>query len=144
LWTTAADRVLRLLCLRTSAVSRLSFGIAEGSLGFWFTASWHGCHRYVTLFSGEAVLVSAFAALRGRPRRLCGVTADADGGWISSGNQVGVLAQPVAGTFDLHHHGVVKQAIEQRGGDNGTAENLAPLCEAAIERQNHRAVLIAR
>jgi hypothetical protein len=31
-----------LLCLPTSAVSRLSFGIAEGLLGFRFTASWHG------------------------------------------------------------------------------------------------------
>jgi len=38
----AADRDLGLLCLPTSAVSRLSFSIAEGLLGFGFTASWHG------------------------------------------------------------------------------------------------------
>jgi hypothetical protein len=49
LWTTAAiccrpatDCGLRLLRLPTSAVSRLSFGIAEGLLGFGLTASWHG------------------------------------------------------------------------------------------------------
>jgi hypothetical protein len=38
----SADRGLRLLYLPTSAVSRLSFGIAEGVLGFGFAASWHG------------------------------------------------------------------------------------------------------
>jgi hypothetical protein len=31
-----------------------------------------------------------------------------------------VLAHPVAGPFDLLHHAVVVQAIEQRGGDHGT------------------------
>jgi hypothetical protein len=36
------DRGLGLLCLPASAVARLSFGIAEGMLGFGFTASWHG------------------------------------------------------------------------------------------------------
>jgi hypothetical protein len=46
--------------------------------------------------------------------------------------QVGVLSQPVAGTFDLNHHSMVEQAIEQRGGGHGTAENLAPFGEAAI------------
>jgi hypothetical protein len=34
-------------------------------------------------------------------------------------DQIGVLAQPVAGPFDLDHHGMVEQAIEQRGGDHG-------------------------
>jgi hypothetical protein len=49
LWATAAicyrpaaDCGLRLLCLSTSAVAGLSFGIAEGLLGFGFAASWHG------------------------------------------------------------------------------------------------------
>jgi hypothetical protein len=37
--------------------------------------------------------------------------------------QVGVLAQPVAGPFDLDHHGMVEQAIEQCGGDHGTTEH---------------------
>jgi hypothetical protein len=59
-------------------------------------------------------------------------------------DQVGVLAQPVAGPFDLNHHGMVEQAIEQRGGDHGTAENLAPLGEATIGGQDHRAALVAR
>jgi hypothetical protein len=58
-------------------------------------------------------------------------------------DQVGVLAQPVAGTFDLDHHGMVEQAIEQGGSDHGTAENLASLGEAAIGGQNHRAALMA-
>ena len=38
-------------------------------------------------------------------------------------DKVGVLAHPVAGTFDLDHHSVVEQAVEQRGGDHGTAEH---------------------
>jgi hypothetical protein len=36
--------------------------------------------------------------------------------------QVGVLAQPVAGAFDLHDDGMVQQPVEQRGGDDGVAE----------------------
>ncbi|MCZ8148892.1 MAG: hypothetical protein O9325_13740 [Roseomonas sp.] len=38
--------------------------------------------------------------------------------------QIGVLAQPVAGTLDLHDDGVMEQAVQQRRGDNGVAENL--------------------
>jgi hypothetical protein len=48
LWTTAAvccrpaaDCGRGLLCLPTSTVACLSFGIAEGLLGFGLTASWH-------------------------------------------------------------------------------------------------------
>jgi hypothetical protein len=38
--------------------------------------------------------------------------------------QVGVLAQPVAGTLDLHDVGVVKQPVEQCRGDDWIAEHL--------------------
>ena len=37
-----AMTVQRLLCLPASAVARLSFGIAEGLLGFGLSASGHG------------------------------------------------------------------------------------------------------
>jgi hypothetical protein len=36
-----------------------------------------------------------------------------------------MLSQPVAWSFDLDDHGVVKQSIEQRRGDNRVAKNLA-------------------
>jgi hypothetical protein len=58
-------------------------------------------------------------------------------------NQVGVLAQPVAGPFDLDHDSVVEQTIEQRSGDHGAAENLPPLSEATVGGQDHRAALVA-
>ena len=46
--------------------------------------------------------------------------------------QVGMLPQPVAGTFDLDNDSVVKQPVEQRGGDHRIAENLASFGKAAI------------
>ncbi len=46
------------------------------------------------------------------------------------GHRVGVLAQAIAGTFDLNDDGVMEQAIEQRGGDDGTAEHLTPFGKA--------------
>ncbi len=42
-------------------------------------------------------------------------------------DQIGVLAQPVACPFDLDNDGIVEQAVEQRGGDEGIAEHLALL-----------------
>ena len=38
--------------------------------------------------------------------------------------QVGMLAQPVAGALDLHHDGVVEQPVQQRGGDHGVTEHV--------------------
>jgi hypothetical protein len=43
---------------------------------------------------------------------------------LSIGHQIGVLAQAVAGSVDLDDDGMVEQPIEQRGGDNGIAEDL--------------------
>ncbi len=54
-----------------------------------------------------------------------------------------MLAQAVAGTLDLHHHGVVQQAVEQRGSDHLVAEHLAPFGEAAVASEDHGAALVA-
>ena len=40
--------------------------------------------------------------------------------------QVGVLAQPIAGTFDLYDDRMVKQPIKQRSGDDGITKKLRP------------------
>jgi hypothetical protein len=39
------------------------------------------------------------------------------------GDEVGMLAQAIARAFYLDDDGVVQQAIEQRGGDDGLAED---------------------
>src|SRR3954447_27025719 len=59
-------------------------------------------------------------------------------------NEVGVLAHAVARTLDLHNDGVVQQSVQQGGGDHRVRENLAPFGKAAIGRQDHGALLIAR
>src|SRR3954470_15619637 len=59
-------------------------------------------------------------------------------------NEVGVLAHAVARALDLHHDGVVQQSVQQGGGDHRVRENLAPFGKAAIGRQDHGALLIAR
>ena len=47
-------------------------------------------------------------------------------------DEIGVGAQAVAGAFDLDDDGMVEQPVEQRGGDDGVAEDLAPLGEATV------------
>jgi len=54
-----------------------------------------------------------------------------------------MLAQAVAGSLDLDDDGVVQEAVEQRGGDNGIAEDVTPLGEAAVRGQDHGAALVA-
>ena len=44
---------------------------------------------------------------------------------------------------DLDHHGVVQEPIEKGGGDDRIAEHLAPLGEAAVRGEDHRAFLVA-
>jgi hypothetical protein len=56
--------------------------------------------------------------------------------------QVGVLAQPIAGTLDLHDDGVVKQPVEQCRGYDRIAEYLAPLGEAPVGGEDHGALLV--
>ena len=43
------------------------------------------------------------------------------------GNQIGMLAQPIAGTLDVDDHGVVKQSIEQRGCDYWDRQKPSPI-----------------
>ena len=50
-------------------------------------------------------------------------------------DQVGVMAEPVAGTFDLNHDGMMQEPIQKRGRNNGITEDLAPFCEAAVRGQ---------
>ena len=45
-------------------------------------------------------------------------------------------------TLDLDHDGVVQQTVEQRGGDDGVAEDLAPFGEAAIRGEDHGALFV--
>src|ERR1700760_2474955 len=58
-------------------------------------------------------------------------------------NQVSMLAQPVAGTFNLDDHSVMQKSVQQGRRDDRIPENFAPLAEAAIGGQDHRALLIA-
>jgi len=60
------------------------------------------------------------------------------------GHQIGMLTQAVTGAFDLNHHGMVEQSVEQGGGDDGIAEDLAPFGKAAVGGEDHRAFLVAR
>ncbi|SMD20134.1 hypothetical protein SAMN05880593_1491 [Rhizobium sp. RU36D] len=46
--------------------------------------------------------------------------------------QLGVLPQSVAGSFDVDDDDMVKQSVEQRVGDDGVSENIAPFCESAV------------
>ena len=59
------------------------------------------------------------------------------------GDEVGVLAQAIARSLDLDDDGVVEQPVEQRGGDDGIAEDLAPFGEAAVGGEDHGALLVA-
>ena len=59
------------------------------------------------------------------------------------GHEVGVLTQTIARAFDLDDDGVVQEAVEERGGDDGIAEDLAPFGEAAVGGQDHGALLVA-
>ncbi|RXH31891.1 hypothetical protein XH99_10410 [Bradyrhizobium nanningense] len=48
------------------------------------------------------------------------------------GDEISMFAEAIARALDLDDDGVVKQAIEQRGSDDGIAEDLSPLGEAAV------------
>jgi len=51
------------------------------------------------------------------------------------GDQVGVVAQPIAGALDLDHDRMMQQAVQKGGGDDRIAEDLAPFCEAPVRGQ---------
>ena len=42
------------------------------------------------------------------------------------GDEIGMRTEAVAGAFDLDDYGMVEQAVEQRGGEERIAEDLAP------------------
>ena len=54
-----------------------------------------------------------------------------------------MLAEAIAGALDLDHDGMVQQAVEQCGGDDGIAEHLAPFGKAAVGGEDHAAALVA-
>jgi len=59
-------------------------------------------------------------------------------------DKVGVLSEAVAGAFDLHDDRIVQQAVEECGGDDGVAEDLAPFGKAAVGGEDHGAAFVAR
>jgi hypothetical protein len=48
------------------------------------------------------------------------------------GHEIGMLSEAIAGAFDLDDDGVMQQPVEQRGGDDGIAEHVAPFGKAAV------------
>ena len=54
-----------------------------------------------------------------------------------------MLAHAVAGALDLHDDGMMEQPVEQRSGDDGVAEHLAPFGEAAVGGEDHGALFVA-
>ncbi len=54
--------------------------------------------------------------------------------------QVGVLAQAIAGTLDLHDDGVMQQSVEQWRGYDRITEDLAPLGEAPVGGEDYGAL----
>lgn len=59
------------------------------------------------------------------------------------GHEVGVLAQPVAGAFDLDDQSMMQQAVEECGGEDRVSEHLAPFGKAAVGGQDHRTTLVS-
>lgn len=59
-------------------------------------------------------------------------------------HEFGVLAQAVAGSFDLHDDGMVEQTIEQCRGDDRIAEHVTPFGKAAVGGEDHGPAFVAR
>jgi hypothetical protein len=55
-----------------------------------------------------------------------------------------MLAHAITGPLDLNDDGVVEQPVEQGGGDNRIAEDVAPFGKAAVGGEDHRAFFVAR
>ena len=51
------------------------------------------------------------------------------------GDEVCVGARAIAGALDLDDDGVMQQPVQQRRGNDGVAEDLTPLGEAAVGGQ---------
>ena len=59
------------------------------------------------------------------------------------GDEIGVLTHAIAGALDLNDDGVMEQPVEERGSDDGIAEDFAPFGKAAVGGEDHRAFFIA-
>src|SRR5262245_14324946 len=59
------------------------------------------------------------------------------------GHEIGMLTKPITRSLDLDDDGVVKEAIEERCGDDGIAEDLTPFGKAAVGGEDHGALLVA-
>src|SRR4051794_38279145 len=64
-------------------------------------------------------------------------------GGVGVGQQIGMAAGGIAGALDADDDGVVEEAIQQRGGDDGVAEHLTPFGKAAVGGEDHGAALVA-
>jgi hypothetical protein len=54
-----------------------------------------------------------------------------------------VFAHAVARSLDLDDDGMMEQTVEQRGGDDWTAEDVTPFGKAAVRGEDHCALLVA-
>ena len=54
-----------------------------------------------------------------------------------------MLAEPIARSLDLDDDGVMEKPIQQCGGDDRIAEDVAPFGEAAVGGEDHRPLLVA-
>ena len=54
-----------------------------------------------------------------------------------------MLAHAIAGTLDLHDDSMMEQPVEQRSGDNGITEDVAPFGKAAVGSEDHGALFVA-
>lgn len=80
--------------------------------------------------SAILVIVVLFVGLPSSSHRLGRI--DRGVGAKAFGDERGVLAHAVAGALDLDDDGVVKKPVEQRCGDHGIAEHVAPFAEATV------------
>ena len=124
-----------LISLAPSAVAGLSLGVGEGLLALWLTPSGHGAspsRNGIELIGRGGMCVGGGGF--GRPAAAARDRCDGTGvgGMASGGQQVDVFAQSIARPFDLDHHGMVEQPVEQRGSYDGVTEHLAPFCEATV------------
>ena len=99
--------------------------LKSGAAKFPSLAGWRSAVGVI----GASVLWRPAATPQGRRNGIGGgVRLEAD----RLGQEVGVLAQPIAGALDLDDDGVMKKPVEECGGDDGIAEDVAPFAEAAV------------
>lgn len=58
-------------------------------------------------------------------------------------HEIGMLAQAVTRSLDLDDDDVMEETIEERGGDNWVAEDLAPFGKATVGGEDHGGALVA-